>query len=1195
MASTTDSPRSAMDHLPAPGGRGRGRLLPRTIIALCLLVVLVAGAPMLIAHSPLLGWVLSYGTSSLRGSLEVEGATLGWFSPIEVRQALLRDEHGGEVLTISHFKTEKSLLTLLGNWREPGLIRLEQPRLQWIVRADGSNLEDVLADLLHSDEPSSGPIGVTVEIVDGTLALRSDDGRYTAQIEHLDATLALPASPEQPLQLTAKGQVLGAGHARTSLAAVASSASQPAAPLTAIEPAPGDLQLALSFHPSSADAGVMGLQLDAQNVPLDVLQPLMPRWAPGYELAGRLTAAVRHEMHCTLPEASADNPIQFGGRGGIDARVQVDRLAMQGPAFGAERLHLARVEMQLRGSTTEQETRVEQLSVGCDAGQLACQAALPPPDRLYSAWSSGALAALVKGAAGRLDAKIDLAQLARIIPRTLRLREGVELRTGQVALAASSQPQPAGALWQASLKTSQLAALVDGQAVEWDDPLSVELTARETSAGFSLDELRASSDFLHVEGAGSPQQFTLRADCDLSRLAQRASQFVQLGGMRLAGQGRIAAQFSSPDLRQFQSSARLNVTNFECSLPGRQPWVEPRLDIDASATGLRENLSITRLDTATLSLVSGGDRFTATLPEPADLASAAARLPLDVQLQGQLATWLPRMEPAWALPLGWKLDGGIAAQARLVGLPQGIEVRQGAVDVDQFQLSGPGLLVREPRVQLRTEAGYAYDQRQLQLSGLTLHSQTLQVAADRLLASVAPDGALSLAGSARFAGDVGRLHAWMADPANPSAWRLAGQLEGQTQLDYSAGRIALDLESKIANLAAASAGGAPWQQRLVEIACRIQHQPLDDSLLVERAEIKAEALGINAKGKITELSTSRLLDCEGFLAYDLEQLQPLLQGYLGRGVRLSGRQSRPFRITGPLNNPTAAQPAGGFSLSAIRGQTELGWQAADIYGLQIAKTDLTGQLEGGIARLLPTAMQVNGGTLRLAPQLRLEPGPMELTHPPGKLVERVRVTPEMCNQGLMYIAPVLAGVAEAQGELSLDLDRCRMPLDNPNRLDAAGRLTVHSVEIGAGPLTRELAILLSRPSSARLKRESVVEFQVVDGRVYHRNLILEFPDLTIRTQGSVGLDQTLSLLAEMPIPPKWIGNNALGSALRDKVIQIPIGGTLERPQLDQRRVQELAAQVLRDAAGGAIFNELNRGLDRLLGPMGSNAPPAPLQ
>ena len=161
----------------------------------------------------------------------------------------------------------------------------------------------------------------------------------------------------------------------------------------------------------------------------------------------------------------------------------------------------------------------------------------------------------------------------------------------------------------------------------------------------------------------------------------------------------------------------------------------------------------------------------------------------------------------------------------------------------------------------------------------------------------------------------------------------------------------------------------------------------------------------------------------------------------------------------------------------------------------------------------------------------------------------------MCDTALKYIAPVLAGVTEAKGDFSIEMTRCRIPLDDPARGDLAGTFTIHDVEIGAGPLVREMAVILGYSAPARLRRESVVRFQMAEGRVHHEGLELVFPELTIRTHGSVGLDQTLALVAEMPVPPKWTGNNPLGTALKDQTIHLPIGGTLDRPQIDRRAMQ----------------------------------------
>ena len=94
---------------------------------------------------------------------------------------------------------------------------------------------------------------------------------------------------------------------------------------------------------------------------------------------------------------------------------------------------------------------------------------------------------------------------------------------------------------------------------------------------------------------------------------------------------------------------------------------------------------------------------------------------------------------------------------------------------------------------------------------------------------------------------------------------------------------------------------------------------------------------------------------------------------------------------------------------------------------------------------------------------------------------------------------MLADVATAQGSFSIDLDGCRIPLANPSAGELAGRFTIHSVEIGPGPLIRSLAVFLGRESPAKLRQESVVLFRMVGGKVYHQGLELMFPEFTIRT------------------------------------------------------------------------------------------------
>jgi translocation and assembly module TamB len=101
--------------------------------------------------------------------------------------------------------------------------------------------------------------------------------------------------------------------------------------------------------------------------------------------------------------------------------------------------------------------------------------------------------------------------------------------------------------------------------------------------------------------------------------------------------------------------------------------------------------------------------------------------------------------------------------------------------------------------------------------------------------------------------------------------------------------------------------------------------------------------------------------------------------------------------------------------------------------------------------------------------------------------------------------------------------------------------------------------------------------------VYHEKMELEFPDLTIRTTGSVGVaDESLDIMAEMTVPPKWLVNNTtLNQAMRNQLIRLPLRGTLRQPKLDQRALEQESAKFIRKAAGNILQNELNKGIDQL--------------
>ncbi|MBL9124221.1 MAG: hypothetical protein JNG90_11355 [Planctomycetaceae bacterium] len=191
-----------------------------------------------------------------------------------------------------------------------------------------------------------------------------------------------------------------------------------------------------------------------------------------------------------------------------------------------------------------------------------------------------------------------------------------------------------------------------------------------------------------------------------------------------------------------------------------------------------------------------------------------------------------------------------------------------------------------------------------------------------------------------------------------------------------------------------------------------------------------------------------------------------------------------------------------------------------------------------------------------------------LTVAPGRVLDHIAITPEVCDDFLKYLAPTLAKVTRAGGSFSLDLDECRLPLEMPRQGDVLGRLTLHDIQAGPGPMVEQIALMFGVPDANQLAKEQVVEFQLQDERAYHRDLVLAVGPMAMGTEGSVGLaDQSLDLLLNVRLP-KFANETApVRAALSGQTLNLPIQGTLAQPQI--------ATHVLRDSGLGVLSGVLD--------------------
>ncbi|MBN2025117.1 MAG: DUF748 domain-containing protein [Pirellulales bacterium] len=1101
--------------------RRRGR---RLFVGLVVLLALVWLVPILVAHSPLLGWVVGLAAADLDGSVAVDSASLGWFSAPQASGVKVFDRQGNLVVDLAEAAGERTLLGMVANLSNLGTFRLEKPTLHVELRPDGSNIEDLIAKYL--EKPSSEPIAVGVEIVDGTVKITDASGKPPWTIEKLNLSFSTKAEASRPMALVASGVVPGEGGESRFEANVALD-----------------------------ETNQVAIKTDA--FALDRLDSLWPRLVPGMSLAGRLTSDVK---------------CQWGGPDGkveVRATAKARDLNLADARLGADRFRLAKLDAD--GGFTWQNGRlaVQQAKADCDVGKVDLTGTLA-----LGAGESGSWLDALAQQECHLTGQVDLAKLAAMFPQTLHIHEQTQVTAGTLAFDLAGRRAEQGMAWQGRIETSDLTALRRGKELVWQQPIVVTLDAAQTPQGPEIKNLDCKSHFLTVQAAGRRDDLAASLQFDLDRLAQRLDGFVDLSGVQMAGNGFADLHWRRDPRDQFKLHGTLQIRNLVLTTSPGRTWREENALAVVAAAGRTTFTPDTRIDSAQVELRAGTERLIVKLAKPVDRLAAGVAWPLSLSTHGDLARWNDRVK-AWGLLDGWQLAGMYAAEAELAASTTTVDVTSLTLKAEPLRVTGPAMQLDESSAELNLAGQYHVGARRALVSRLKLATDTLAVDATEVILGVPANKPVELAGRLVYRGDLARLQRLTRDPHAPSTWSLAGQLRGEGQLKQVEGQIAGWLDTSVDQIALADRSGQKWTEPKVRLVACGTYDRAAGLLKLDELKLASDTLGASAQGQLATAAEGASTKLDGKLDYDIQKLAALARPYTGTGVQIVGRGSRPFALAGPL------------ALAQARATAAMDWTGAFVYGFRVGPGELKLNLASGVLQAEPLDLAVSQGRVQLSPRMRLAPEPAVLEVDPGPIVQNVRIDPQMCAYGLQYIAPVLAGVATAQGTFSISLDECLIPINNPAAGRLAGRFVVHTVEVGPGPLVQELALLLTRNPIAKLTRESVIPFRMVNGRVHHEGLELVFPEMTIRTKGSVGLDQTLSLVAEMPIPPKWTGGNAvLADALRDQILQVPLRGTLSQPKLDQARLQQYNQQFIRQAAGNLLQGELNRQLDRLLPPRG---------
>lgn len=1133
---------------PAPRRRGLLRW-----VAAALLLTAVGGwfAPAVIGRSGLRHRLVHAVVPAYPGMATVGGASLGWAQPVVLRDVVLSDTKGGELVRVGEVKTSRSLAGLLfARGKDLGTVTFTRPEMTVRLRAGGSNLVDTLAPVLAEEGSGSG---LKIVVEQGRVGWTGIDGSASkAAVENVTVVVVQPAGASMPERVEVDGRLTD-GETGGEFSA-------------SLMPAKGETPPEISVA--------------ATEVPLGALQPWLDRFGVAVGVLGKASVDL-------VGSVKADGGVAWNA----DGRVEGRRVWVTWPAvLGEETLEIDSAVLTGKASGTGGAVALDGVELQSEIGTVTATGRFATSFDSGDGWEERLSAVLEQDAV--VTASLDLARVASSLERALKLRSPIE--SGRLEAEIRTVAAESGREGTVRVRTTDLVAGLAERRVVWKEPLSADVTVRRAAEGITVERLQVESEGVALAGSGSLSECEATFEADLDRLRGQLARLVELPEGSLTGRasGRVTARRLEGETGRVRIDATAGVRGLSLAM-GSARWVERDLSLAGAAEVGLDELRLAAVESGSVSLRSvEGDELTAALTGPVRDISAA-EWPLEVTLKGELGRWAAR-SAMWGVPVlpgGWSASGGIDASASVGYSPAAVSVSGLSGEISNLRVVSPEQTFEEPYVRLVGGGRWSAADNLLVLSSATLTSESVSVKATDVRLPLAGDRPAS--GSIRFRGGAGRLARYVL-PAKPPVW-LSGVVGGMVELESSASvtsaeaRIAFEkpvLSRPVTAVDGSRAWRPVWSDEKATAVVVGRYDHAGDRLELETLSLAATGMSLEASGDVKQVASIALADINGAIECDLEAFAKRITTGLPDGVSARGRSKRPFAVRGPLF-------AGGGVSPELAASGGFGWEEVRAFGLTVGAGQIAGTLKGRELQFEPFDWPIAGGRLRGTAAVSLGDVPV-LTVAPGRVAEDIHLTPELCRTWLRYAAPSLADAAEVQGTASLDVQACRVPVLDPARAEAAGVLVVKEAEATPGPLARsvldavrQVQMIAGRDATNGSDLRLVVPAQdvkltVTGGRVFHDRFAVRLADeggAVVATSGSVGFDETLDLVAEVPLDAKWFKEERVASALTGQTLRVPIRGTLGGPAVDPRAFQDLA----RRAAAGAVNGLIDQQIEKQLG------------
>ena len=740
----------------------------------------------------------------------------------------------------------------------------------------------------------------------------------------------------------------------------------------------------------------------------------------------------------------------------------------------------------------------------------------------------------------KLEGTLDLAALASSLPNTFRLREGLQVRSGMARVEVDLTSSDQKTTYDVDARLTDLVANLNNQLLSLREPARLSGRVIRTQGGDSrVESLSAETAFLKATASGRFEDgVILKGKLDLEALTRQFDDWVELDRWAMSGTLDFEGNYKVQAQPTPQFSNRIEAKGRGLVLTGMPGAVGPlkrdalaiqlQLDGPADNTGFPVGWSSSKLNVTSpdgkggleLSRAAGSINLTGDYTSSLSVNGRSRPVRLAGSAQWQEKT--SRLD----LP---RLDVQVGENAQGVSLQGWLDTRAGS-------------LVVQP---LGTDGGQTLG---LRVTGFN-------------------QGINSLGVELELRGDASTSDAWLARALGRSplgvegVWTANASVRGTNEGPRFSGRLQLDSSTM------------KDRAQTAELSLSGRYLSEADRVELNEMSLRSEYLTIDASGSVESVKAERVLGLKGRVAPNFEALTRVLASSVEPRSKISGKP-RTFELTGRLDD------LGDWR--RVEGEFGVDLTELDIYGMKFGACPLTVKLKGGKPIIVPVETTLNGGHVRLEPELDLdaEGGPM-LRLGKNSTIRDAEINDEVSRRVLTFAAPILDQATRVSGFVTVDLDHAEFPLGagRGRQTKVEGAVVFEDVEFAPGPLANEILGAMGRGDLV-LQLDRPVTLTIADGRINQRGMSLPVGELTrVELTGWVDFDRNLSMIAEIPVTGALVGNNPLLSDIVSGTkVRLPIVGTLDKPKVDK----EALASNLKDLGGSLAVRGATRGVLELL-------------